>query len=246
MSARLGRCLLAIMLLAAYGAVSAAGLQVAPISLNVPANQTAEGLWLSNTGDSTLHAQVRVFRWTQADGKDQLTPSRGLVISPPMVELATGKRQLVRVIRVGAPPSGSTATEDAYRVLVDELPIDTAKGQGLQFVLRYSVPVFVAPIGKVAVTPHLTWSLQQENGHAALTVSNNGTGHAQLSQLSFTDRAGKKTQISAGLLGYVLPGARMQWTLKAPAQVFTGGGTLNARINGETVTQPLSLDAASR
>lgn len=245
MSARLGRCLLAIILLATCSAASAAGLQVAPISLDLPANRNAEGLWLSNTGDSTLHAQVRVFRWTQADGKDQLTPSRGLVISPPMVELAAGKRQLVRVIRVGAPPSGSNAAEGAYRMLVDELPVDAAKGKGLQFVLRYSVPVFIAPAGNAAVAPRLTWSLLRENGHAVLAVSNNGTGHAQLSQLSFVDHAGRRTQISAGLLGYVLPGSRMQWTLEAPAQVFAGGGILNARINGEAVTQPLSLDATS-
>jgi fimbrial chaperone protein len=74
---------------------------------------------------------------------------------------------------------------------------------------------------------------------------NRGNAHAQLSQVSFVDHAGKKTQISAGLLGYVLPGVRMQWTLKAPARDFSGGGTLNARVNGEAVTQPISLDTAS-
>jgi hypothetical protein len=36
----------------------------------------------------------------------------------------------------------------------------------------------------------------------------------------------------------------MRWTLEPDAGVFAGGGTFNARINGEPVAQPISLDAA--
>ena len=61
---------------------SASGLQVSPVSLTLPATQNAEGLWLSNTGDAVVNAQVRAYRWTQEGGEDKLTPSRGLVISP--------------------------------------------------------------------------------------------------------------------------------------------------------------------
>src|SRR5690606_12520072 len=128
--------LLAGLFLAA-GRVAAIGLQVAPISLDLAAGSAAEGLWLSNTGDAPLTAQVRVFRWTQADGEETLEPSRGLVISPPMLQLDAGARQLVRVIRTGAPPAAGHA-EDAYRVVVNEVPTDAGDGAGLRFVLRYS------------------------------------------------------------------------------------------------------------
>src|SRR5690606_27632881 len=91
------------------------------------------------------HAQVRVYRWTQVDGQDVLEATRDLAISPPMLEVASGGEQLVRVVRLGPAPA---ATEASYRVVVDELPVaavDAADGgEGLRFVLRYSIPVFVA------------------------------------------------------------------------------------------------------
>src|ERR1700761_6914140 len=109
----------AIALLCALFCASAcgAGLQVAPILLELSARQNADGLWLSNTGAAALAAQVRVYHWTQANGEDRLDASRALVVSPPIVKLAPGARQLVRVVRSGAPPE---AREDAFRIVVDE------------------------------------------------------------------------------------------------------------------------------
>ena len=136
-------------------AVAASGLQVSPVSLTLPPTQAADGLWLSNTGDNVVNAQVRVFRWTQEGGEDKLTPSRGLLVSPPMLQLPAEGRQLIRAIRAGAPPSGPDAVQEAYRVIIDELPVDTQGKKGLQFVLRYSVPIFVQPAGAAPSAPHL-------------------------------------------------------------------------------------------
>lgn len=239
-------CGLLIGLLGLCGQAAASGLQVAPISLQLQARQNAEGLWLSNTGDAMLHAQVRVYHWTQSAGEEQLTPSRGLLVSPPMVKVTAGDRQLVRVIRVGMPPSGPTAVEDAYRVVVDELPVDVQDKKGVQFVLRYSVPVFIEPAGKSTVAPKLSWSLHRDGEHVVLEVRNTGDGHAQISQLDFTSRGGTKTPIGNGLFGYVLPGAQMRWILKPTASVFADGGAFHAKVNDEAVTQPVSLDTAAR
>lgn len=225
-------------------AASASGLQISPVSLTLPATQNAEGLWLSNTGGDVVHAQVRVYHWTQEGGEDKLTPSRGLVISPPMLQLAAGDRQLIRVIRLGAPPSGPGAVQDAYRMVIDELPVrktDPGAGKGFQFVLRYSVPVFIEPVGGAAAPPQLSWALRREGDKTLLEVANSGGSHAQLANLSFTDATGHRTEVTPGLLGYVLPGARMRWALKPPATVFAGGGTLETMINGQAIQQKISL-----
>lgn len=240
------RPLLCAGLILAGASASASGLQVAPVSLTLQPVQHADGLWLSNTGIGQVHAQVRVYRWTQADGTDQLTPSQELVISPPMLGIQPGDRQLVRVIRIGAPPSGNGAVEAAYRLAIDELPVKEAGQKGLQFVLHYSVPVFVEPQGAVEVAPALHWALQREGDHAVLVVSNSGTGHAQLAEIDYVDRAGNRTAIAGGLLGYVLPGATMHWTLKQSATVFAGTGTLEATINGAKATQTVSLADRAR
>jgi len=240
----IARRLLLAALSAAAGDAIATGLQVAPTSLSLAASQNADGLWLSNTGDAALHAQVRVYAWTQATATDQLNPSRGLAISPPMLELAPGARQLVRVIRVGAPPSGN---ETAYRIVVDELPVDeaakaaatgttpadtTSKG-ALKFVLRYSIPVFIAPSGGNPIAPQLHATLQRDGAKPALEVGNSGSMHAQVGNLVFVDAAGKQIELVPGLLGYVLPGQTMRWPIDAPAATFALGGNLQSRINGE-------------
>jgi fimbrial chaperone protein len=233
------RALLALAV--ASGSATASGLQVAPVTLSLQPAQNADGLWLSNTGDSVIHAQVRVYHWSQDASGDQLAPSQGLVISPPMLQLAVGEPQLVRVIRLGAPPNGPGAVEDAFRVAIDELPVDMHGKKGLQFVLHYSVPVFVEPAGPAAAPPALHWALQRDGDHAVLEVGNTGGSHAQLASLSFINRAGQRSEITPGLLGYVLPGATMRWVLKPPVAVFASGGTLEASINGEKATQKLSL-----
>lgn len=214
------------------GVARAAGLQVAPVSLTLQTSQQADGLWLSNTGEAPLHAQVRVFRWTQMQGQERLQSTTELVVSPPMLELAAAGRQLVRVIRNGPPPAG--ATEIAYRVLVDELPLPDAGGQaGLNFVMRHSLPVFVAPAGAAApTTAQLRWALQRQAGQPVLEVTNDGNGHAQLAELAVVDAAGQPHVVHAGLLGYVLPGAVMRWPLKLPGGTVSNDVRWQVTING--------------
>ena len=231
------RSILLSTLLLMGGAAFASGLQVSPVTLTLSPTQAADGLWLSNTGDNVVNAQVRVFRWTQERGEDKLTPSRGLLVSPPMLQLPAEGRQLIRAIRAGAPPSGPGAVQEAYRVIIDELPVDTQGKKGLQFVLRYSVPIFVQPAGAPPSAPQLTWGLRRDGDKAVLEVANSGASHAQLADISFTDSAGVRTAVHPGLLGYVLPGAQMRWALKVPAAAFGAGGTWETMTNGTTAQQ---------
>lgn len=223
----------------------AAGLQVTPTTLTLQARQNADGLWLSNTGKQPINAQVRVFRWVQENGSERFDATQALAISPPMLELAPGGRQLVRVIRLGAPPQG--ANEESYRVIIDELPVDAqTQAPGLQFVLRYSLPVFLAPAGTTPPTHDLRARLVIENEKPVLDVANRGGEHAQLADVGFVDATGQRHALAEGLLGYVLPGQRMRWPLPAPASLLQAGGTFKARINGESTERTLPLDSPAR
>lgn len=215
---------------------TASGLQVAPVTLTLQASQNADGIWLSNAGENVLNAQVRVFRWSQSAYGDKLSPSQGLVISPPMLALAPGERQLIRVIRTGPP---STHTEDAYRLSIDELPPAKLQKNKLQFVLHYSVPVFIQPTAQAETQAKLQWKLQQLDGKKFLEVSNQGNGHAQLSAATFINHNGAKKVITPGLLGYVLPGSTMRWILSPSASDTHYGGKVEVTINGQKTVQDL-------
>ncbi|KQW59600.1 molecular chaperone [Variovorax sp. Root411] len=230
------RCTVVLALAFVHAVASASGLQVSPVTLTLLATQNADGLWLSNTGDDVVHAQVRVYQWSQENGAEKLTPSRELLVSPPVVQLAPSERQLIRVIRAAAPAG---AVENSYRVIIDELPVEVKEKKGLQLVLRYSVPIFIAAAGAQSTAPQLKWSLRGEGGQAVLEVANSGGMHAQLADLDFVDSAGRRTAVHAGLMGYVLPGASMRWPLKTSAEAFAPGGVLETKINGNATQEKI-------
>ena len=224
----------------------AASLQVSPVTLNFEAAQAADGLWLSNIGPTPLQAQVRVYRWTQEGGEDVLAPTNDMVASPPMVVIPAGQRQMVRLVRVGAgmnPP----AVQDAYRVVLDELPLGNGT-QGVQFVLRYSIPIFIssaeaaadgAKVSRVLSSPVLEWTLSRVAADVYLTATNSSSVHAKVIEASFSPKSGKPVTLSDGLYGYVLPKAVRRWNVSEfPA--IPAGGTLNALVNDQAVAIPLA------
>lgn len=219
----------------------AGGLQVAPVSITVAQDERADGLTLSNMGDSAVHAQVRVYRWSQDRNGDALDPTGALAISPPMVSLEPGGQQLVRVIRTGPPPPPGSA-EDSYRIVIDELPVETEAGGGLKFVLRYSLPVFVEP-ARAASPPKLDWKLVNEDGKLAVQVTNSGGMHAQIADVSLRTADGRQTQLAPGLLGYALPGATRLWATAEAWPEPGPEGSLQVRVNGQESRQPLPPSA---
>lgn len=226
--------------------VMAASLQVAPILVELEDGENAEALWLSNAGETLIRAQVRVLAWSQADDEDQLRSSRGLLASPPILEIPPGERQLVRIVR---PDPGPVPAEQAYRLLVDELPDPEQEvSSGLQFLLQYSIPVFVLPPG---VAPRdmpgpkaptdasvLTATVTGAGNQSTLTVFNRGNQRVRLSALASVDAGGTETMLVPGLVGYVLAGQRMQWPLDVSANSLRGR-QLKVRLNDDREPQIL-------
>ena len=259
-------CMLVLMALTAFVATQplhAAGLQITPILLELGAREQAQSIFLSNSGNAALHAQIRVFAWTQTDGGDQLTPTQEVAASPPLLEVAPGAQQMVRIVRLLPAPADR---ERNYRLVIDELPGSDAGEQpptaGLQFLLRYSIPLFVLPIpveraGALAPASikrapaalgdvsQLSASVEVEGPRAtALTVTNHGTRHAKLSHVAYVDAQGKPVMLVPGLLGYVLAGQAMHWMLNLPALAPSSGASLSAKFNDDQEAQllPLAVD----
>ena len=229
-----GVALLALCLLATSTA-GATSLQVAPTSLQLEARQRAGELWLTNSGTSPVKLQVRVFRWVQQGGQEQLLPTDELMASPPMQELAAGQQQLVRVMR---PTREPPAAQQYYRLIVDEVPDLATRAEGMQFVLRYSIPVFVQPAsGKLA--PQLQARLVTlDDGRNGVEVTNSGNSYAQIADLALGSLKRPRI-VHPGLLGYVLPGQVMRWPIERMA-IDRDNDQITAKLNGESEQTPLS------
>lgn len=76
-------------------------------------------------------------------GFERYTAQQDVVASPPIVTIGKGSKQLIRLIKQGTVPMG---VEQAYRIIVDEIPQPDAKADpaiGLKLQMRYSIPLFV-------------------------------------------------------------------------------------------------------
>lgn len=222
------------------GIAHAGGLQVAPVSVTIP--ERSGVVWLNNESEEPLRAQVRVFRWTQANGEDVLAETTDVVASPPFAEIAPGTQQVIRLVRFGGGAVAMTTCEQTYRIIVDELPpADQPATTGLQYVLRYSVPVYLTNPACQAQPPALTWRIEAADGAVMLVVANAGQFHAQLANAAFIDAQGQRTEITGGLLGYVLPQAERRFVIPVATEALAVGGNLEVKVNGEQVIAPVSL-----
>lgn len=218
--------------------VQAAALQVSPTTVQFNADGKAERVWLSASGEKPVTGQVRVYRWAQKDGKDVLTPTRDVVASPPMMTVPAGQTQLLRL--VSKVPAGKA--EQAYRLIVDELPPAGEKQPhaGMQLLLKYSIPLFVAPAGKALdnakrALEGVTFSLQREGSKTWLTADNTRTTHIRLSALTYVTTGGQVQTLNAGLLGYVLAGSHQRWAVTSP----TVAGDYRAIVNDDVAPETL-------
>jgi len=243
-------CLTLTTVLASLATQAASSILIWPINPLIEADrQKSAALWLENRGQEAVDLQIRVLAWEQEEFEDRLTPQRQVVGSPPMATLQPGKRQLVRLVNLEPPSAGTLRT---YRVLVDEvLPPQPRPSQlGVQFQMRYSVPLFVvgpgaylddgareAPGQGQPLAPELRYHVVDGSNGAFLYLRNLGPAPARLSQVDLSRDSGKQP-LAEGLLGYVLPGAQMRWPLPAGVR----SGQVQARINESRHKQPLAAE----
>lgn len=219
---------MSVALAAATPAAAQSSVVIWPVDPQITQTEQSTALWLENRGLQPVTLQVRSFGWDQAKGDDHYSDQDAVVSSPPIAQIGPGQRQLVRIIRRQPDNDG----EHAYRLLIDELPQGPATGGGavsasLSVQMRYSIPLFTYG-GAHSVIPHLSARVDMADGKRWLTVTNDGTGHARLTDLRVHGNAGN-FMVKAGLIGYVLPGATMRWQL--PDDI-AARATFTVAVNG--------------
>ena len=223
----------------AAGYVWASGLQVAPINMALAASQRAGVFTLSNTGTTPINAQARIYKWTQSD-KDEfvLTPSNEVIVSPPIMQLAAGANQEIRVLRMSS--AAPNAPEQHYRLIVDELPSPTtAPKKGIALLIRHNIPVFLN--AQDWPTAQLDWKANAKGEKTRFSIHNTGAVRAQIGRIWLEKDGKESTVISGGLTGYALPGSTLVREFDLPlAQMQAAGSQLKAQINGQATSISLA------
>lgn len=205
-------------LLAAVAPVAMAGghLQVGSTRVELPAGARATRLVLRNSGDAPVGAQVRVYDWSQPDGEDRLDETQDMALSPPIVRIAPGEEQVVRIVRQGPAPTGRDAT---YRVVAEEIPLTPQDASvAVGFRMRFVLPLF----DRFADAPPAQLSCRLSAD--TLTCLNAGGRACKLGATRLVDAAGRAVELTNGLFGYVLPHSSRRWTLSADRLKTLGDG----------------------
>lgn len=187
----------------------AASLQATPMLFELSQAKATDTLTLRNEGVAPINAQVRVYRWTQANGADKMEITQDVVASPPVVTIAPGADQLIRVVRVSKHP---VKAEDTYRIVVDELPDNApAKSTSVNFLFQYSIPMFVMPDS--AAKSNVSWALEKQGEKTYIVAHNDGDRRLRIGGLTLTTADGKEVVLGKGLNGYVLARSHMRWAV---------------------------------
>lgn len=195
----------------------AIGLAVSPYRLVVTDPQTTGVFTLQNDDDRPMYVQVRSVGWLQVNGEDQYPRTSDIFVNPPMLTIPAHGEQKIRVIRLSKQP---IASEESYKIMIDELPPDISvrKPNQVQFISRYVMPVFFVP--KTKLSTNVSWSAKRSGNELILTATNSGTGHLKVSNIEIF--SGNKVIFSKKeLIGYVLKGSSMMFKFKGVSAVPT-------------------------
>jgi fimbrial chaperone protein len=215
-----------------------------PIYPKIESNEKAVAVWLQNTGKTDAMVQIRVFKWTQNNFKDDYVEQNDVIPSPPVAKIKAGEKHMLRLTKSGLVPDGQEA---AYRVIVDELPVNLqaegeAKASKVNFQMRYSIPLFTYGKGigsglneesqktnakNALAKPMLSWSVQKnEQGKTELLLKNEGQKFARLSAIKTTEKA-KETALGKAGFGYILPNSTMKFEINSGlAQELTNSSVI--------------------
>jgi len=180
---------------------AAHGFQVRPVRVDFSNRATATQLMVHNPTPRPLLLQAEVFEWAQLDAQDTLRPTQALIVNPPIVEIAPGASQVVRVGMRGPLEAG---VERSFRIWLTQVATPELADSGVQLLMRVSLPVFVTGAGTPGPQPH--W---RHTGDA-LELRNAGARHLQVRALTMVAEDGRRAALGPC---YALPAGLCRWPL---------------------------------
>jgi fimbrial chaperone protein len=204
-------------------AVAGAAFQISPVLIEVSGGSVST-VNIVNEDSRPASVQIRLFRWSQADGEETLTPTEDVVASPPIATIEPRAGLTVRVIRVA---KSEVETEESYRLVVDQLPSgDNAGRSVVAILLRQVLPVFFEPptLGSADVV----WSVGRTARGYVLRARNTGGRRLRIAKLTLSGD-GANVAMGGGLLGYALAKSEMSWNLPARRAAFKAGARVTLR-----------------
>lgn len=201
----------------------AASLQVSPVRVNLSAESSTAAIKVENASAEATSVQLEVLAWSQNAGAEEYAPTRDILATPPLFTLPAGGSQIVRLGLLQAPAPDK---ETSYRLFLQELPGSKSSGNQVQFTMRISIPLFVAPADGIARSD-IEWKAEKlGSGKLQVQAFNRGNKHLQLSGIQLRLAEGGATFADIREMKYLLPGQGYQWQMRPSGKLPNKGRTL--------------------
>lgn len=215
---------------------------VSPVRIYMTPKDRAVAVTITNDGDEELVMQADIYTWKQKpNGEDELTLSEDLFLSPPIIKLAGKARQVVRL----AVLSPSKANDElTYRMIIREIPEakPVKESAELEIALAFSMPVFITP--KTAKSDIACTAERASTNTVKATCENKGNAYVHPREFALKNSAGTvlATRDSGG---YILPGIKRSFDIKAASGTIAGGKAKLAIILDDTSTKEFDVVLAN-
>lgn len=219
-----------------------AQVQINPVLVELGARQRTVTLTVSLSANASapMRLQAELLHWGQGlQGQAVTEPSDDLLVTPPLIDVAPGATQVIRVALRGARQSSK---ELAYRLVLEDIAdateeIGLAPGMAIKVQMRYDVPVLVAPDGKAVnalqwkpCATDATQSLKLVTpGPYCVRLFNAGNRRVKLQELTF-EGDGWQQALAFKEGENLLAGAQREWRLP----IFPGHGGNLTGIQAQT------------
>lgn len=229
------------MVLSAAPLHAALKIQIQPIRVELEGKRSASITVINHDArDAVLEA--RAFGWRQQiDGKDVLTSTGDVIVTPPIMRIPPGASQTVRLGLAPGVARPAEGREGSYRLVLEELPESVVAAQSVGLRMRYVLPVFVRN-GRNQAGPVDLRSVGAES-ECRIVAENRGARHVRVEGLRVR-AGGQEFEVEVPL--YVLAGTRLE--LGCPAGMSGHDGVENIWLEGDagTYTDTGGADDASR
>ena len=184
---------------------------VTPVRIYMASNERASAVTVTNDGDEELVMQSDIYDWTQnPDGKDVLTLSEDMILSPPILRMAPRSHQVLRLISLNA---RSKDRQQTYRMIIRQVPEAKPSKANMQLQIAYafSIPIFITPPSATAKLECVLNKAVPDIAKAICQNAGTATAHTTAIQISSTSGESMARHDSAA---YILPGAQKSFVFK--------------------------------
>lgn len=201
---------------------------VTPVRIYMTPKDRAVAVTITNDGDTQVVLQADLNGWSQKpDGTDEQVPTEDLILSPPIIKLAPGARQVVRLALL---KPADLSNQLIYRMVMREVPEATntqEKTIAVPIALALSLPVFITP---PAAKREVSCTTEQFAPQAVtIGCRNTGSAYAQVREMSLMRGEQVLSRFEGGI--YILPGAQQLMSLKTDLLIKAGTAQLQVRFD---------------